>query len=159
MIETFADNPADRWRFFTDQVMGGVSSGTLHFDHDNNRSWARITGMISTANNGGFIQMQRLLEAPLPSGLTGVRLIARGNDQRYFIHLRRTGAASPTAFYRAGFDVTSKWCATRLPFALFTASKGGMPALLEGSNLASVGIVAYGRNHHADICISEIGFY
>ena len=159
MIETFADNPASRWRFFSDQVMGGVSSGALHFDHDDIRSWARMTGMVSTENNGGFIQMQRLLGAPLPSGLTGVRLIARGNDQRYFIHLRLTGASAPTAFYRAGFDVTSEWCETRLPFALFSASNGGTPALLEGSNLASVGIVAYGRNYLAEICISEIGFY
>ncbi|MBC7505166.1 MAG: CIA30 family protein [Sandarakinorhabdus sp.] len=97
-------------------------------------------------------------EAPIPSGLTGILLIARGNDQRYFIHLRRTGVSAPIAFYRAGFDVTSEWCETRLPFALFTASNGGIPALWEGSNLASVGIVAYGRNHHADICVSEIGF-
>lgn len=159
MIETFADNPAGRWRFFTDQVMGGVSSGALHFDRDDNRNWARMTGTVSTANNGGFIQMQRLLEAPLPPGLTGVRLIARGNDQRYFIHLRRAGVSAPTAFYRAGFDVTSEWRETRLPFAQFTASNGVIPALLEGSNLASVGIVAYGRNHHADISVSEIGFY
>ena len=159
MIETFADNPAGRWRFFSDQVMGGVSSGALHFDHDDIRNWAWMTGMVSTENNGGFIQMQRLVEAPLPPGLTGVLLTARGNDQRYFIHLRRTGASAPTAFYRAGFDVTSEWCKTRLPFALFIASNGGIPALLEGSDLASVGIVGYGRNHHADICVSEIGFY
>ena len=57
MIETFGDNPARRWRFFSDQVMGGVSSGALHFDHDDIRNWARMTGMVSTENNGGFIQM------------------------------------------------------------------------------------------------------
>ena len=57
MIETFADNPASRWRFFSDQVMGGVSSGALHFDHDDIRNWAGMTGMVSTKNNGGFIQM------------------------------------------------------------------------------------------------------
>ncbi len=159
MIDTFADNAAGRWRFFTDKVMGGVSSGALHFDNDGNRRWARMTGMVSTANNGGFIQMQRLLEPPLPSRLTCVRLIARGNDQRYFIHLRCTGALAPTAFYRAGFDVTSEWCETRLSFALFTAPNGEISALLEGPNLASVGVVAYGRNHHADICVSEIGCY
>lgn len=159
MIETFADNPAGRWRFFTDQVMGGVSSGALHFDHDDNRNWARMTGAVSTANNGGFIQMQHRLDAPLPASVAGVRLIARGNDQRYYIHLRRTGASAPTAFYRAGFDVGSEWHEIRLPFALFTASNGGMPAPLEGSSIASVAVVAYGRDHQADIFIGEIGFY
>ena len=159
MIETFADNPAGRWRFFTDQVMGGVSSGALHFDHDDNRNWARMTGTVSTANNGGFIQMQHRLDAPLPPAVSGVRLIARGNDQRYYIHLRRTGASAPTAFHRAGFDVSSEWHEIRLPLTLFTASNGGMLAPLEGPSIASVAVVAYGRDYQADICIREIGFY
>ena len=159
MIETFDDSAAGRWRFFTDQVMGGVSFGALHYDHHDDRNWARMTGTVSTANSGGFIQMQHRLDAPLLSDASGVRLVARGNDQRYFIHLRRSGAAAPTAFYRAGFDVTSEWREVRLPFALFTASNSGMSAVLEGHSVASVAIVAYGRNHLAEICISEIGFY
>ena len=159
MIETFADNPAGRWRFFTDQVMGGVSTGALHFDHDEDRSWARITGLVSTANNGGFIQMQHRLDVPLPADIGGVRLIARGNDQRYYIHLRRIGASAPTAFHRAGFDVTSEWREVRLPFARFTASNRGMPAVPDGPGVASAAVVAYGRDHRADIRVSEIGFY
>ncbi len=159
MIETFAENPASRWRFFSDTVMGGVSSGQLQFDSDHDRQWARMTGTVSTANNGGFIQMQRGIEPPLPAGLGGVRLVARGNEQRYFIHLRRTGESTPTAFYRAGFDVTSEWRETLLPFGLFTASSRGTPAIVAGFSIASVAIVAFGREHRADICVSEIGFY
>jgi hypothetical protein len=159
VIETFADDPERRWRFFSDQVMGGVSSGTLRFDHDVDRGRVRMTGLVSTANNGGFIQMQHRLEAPLPAHAGGVRLIARGHDQRYFIHLRRSGASAPTAFYCAGFDVTAEWRTIRLPFALFSASRAGMPALADGAGVASVAIVAHGRDHHADITVAEIGFF
>lgn len=159
MIETFAENPARRWRFFSDTVMGGVSSGRLQFDSDDDRRWARMTGTVSTANNGGFIQMQTRFEAPLQAGLNGVRLVARGNDERYFIHLRRAGAAMPTAFYRAGFEVTSGWRETRLPFGLFTAANQRIPATVAGTDIASLAVVAFGKDHDADICVSEIGFY
>lgn len=159
MIETFADNPASRWRFFSDTVMGGVSSGQVQFEYYDNRHWARMRGTISTANNGGFIQIQRRLDPPLIAGIGGVRLVARGNDQLYFIHLRRTGESTPTAFYRAGFDVTSEWRETRLPFSLLTASRHGMQDFVAGTSIASLAVVAFGRDHHADICISEIGIY
>lgn len=159
MIENFAGDPESRWRFFSDTVMGGVSSGQVQFEHDDDRHWARMTGTVSTANNGGFIQIQRRLELPLPNGFSGVRLVARGNNQRYFIHLRRTRQPTPTAFYRAGFDVTDEWREARLPFSLFTASRRGMPDVLTGTSIASVAVVAFGREHHADIYVSEIGFY
>jgi hypothetical protein len=159
MLETFADDPASRWRFFTDTVMGGVSSGELQFGQENDRHWARLTGRVSTANNGGFIQMQRRLGRPQPVGSGGVRLVARGNDQRYFIHLRLNGATSPTAFHRAGFATIASWCETHLPFHLFTAARPGMSALQHGDSITSVAVVAFGRDHHADISISEIAFY
>ena len=159
MIETFAENPARRWRFFSDMVMGGVSSGRLQFDSDHDRRWARMTGTVSTANNGGFIQMQTRFEAPLPAGLVGVRLVARGNNERYFIHLRRAREAMPTAFYRAAFEVTSGWRETRLPFGLFTPSNQRIPATVAGTDIASLAVVAFGKDHDADICVSEIGFY
>ena len=68
--------------------MGGVSVGKLSFHSETDQSFARMTGLVSTANNGGFIQMQMRMEGPLLAGIQGVRLIACGNDQRYFVHLR-----------------------------------------------------------------------
>ena len=100
MIETFADDPANRWRFFTDAVMGGVSSGQLSFDRDDHRSCARMTGTVSTANNGGFIQIQMRPSAPFPAGTGGVRLVTRGGGHGYFIHLRTTGALKRPGFCR-----------------------------------------------------------
>ena len=159
MFDIFKDDPERHWRFFSDTVMGGVSSGQVHFGRDGDRHWAQMTGTVSTANNGGFIQMQRRLDPPLPVGRGGVQLVARGNDQPYFIHLRIAGAAAPTSFYRAGFHATTDWRDFRLPFSLFKASRAGMPALLENASIASVAVVAFGSDHHADISVSDIGFY
>ena len=43
---------SDRWRFFTDGVMGGVSTGQAVIAD----GALTITGDVSTDNNGGFIQ-------------------------------------------------------------------------------------------------------
>jgi hypothetical protein len=91
VIDDFTMQPETRWRFFTDQVMGGVSTGGIAFAQDDGTPYARMTGRVSTANRGGFIQMQLDLASPPPEGTTGVRLVVRGNAQRYFVHLRTSG--------------------------------------------------------------------
>ena len=159
LTEAFADNPASRWRFFTDTVMGGASSGSMAFHNELNQRFARMTGLVSMANNGGFIQMQMRMEKPLPAGSQGVRLIARGNDQRYFIHLRSARTRLPMAFYRASFDAAPDWREIRLGFCQFSASNPALPAQIAPEDVAAIAVVAYGRDHAADISVSEIGFY
>ena len=102
MIEDFTMQPETRWRFFTDAVMGGVSSGQVVFAQENGQPHARMTGRVSTANRGGFIQMRHDLASPPPEGTIGVRLVVRGNDQRYFVHLRYGGHASAVAILSGG---------------------------------------------------------
>jgi len=159
MMDNFDNRPETRWRFVSDTVMGGRSSGALHFGTEAGQPHARLTGHVSTANRGGFIQMRRMLAAPPPDSTTGVRLIVRGNDQRYFIHLRSTGTVLPWQCYQAGFEVTRDWAEVRLPFATFTASGPLMRTVPRPGSLTSVGIVAFGRDHEADIAVREVGFF
>lgn len=139
--------------------MGGVSAGKLSFHSEAGRSIARMTGLVSTANNGGFIQMQMRMEGPLPAEIQGVRLIACGNDQRYFVHLRSVRTRLPTAFYRAHFDVVRDWREIRLSIDQFSASNAALPARIAFEDIAAIAVVAYGRDHEADISIRDIGFY
>ncbi len=81
LIEDFKMQPETRWRFFTDQVMGGVSTGRVDFATEDGYAFARMAGRVSTANRGGFIQMRMDLATPPPEGTTGVRLMVRGNNQ------------------------------------------------------------------------------
>jgi hypothetical protein len=115
LIEDFTMQPETRWRFFTDQVMGGVATGSVAFTQEDGTSFARMTGHVSNASRGGFIQMRLDLAGPPPTGTTVVLLIARGNAQRYFVHLRTDGTLLPWQYYQAGFDVTESWTEVRLP--------------------------------------------
>lgn len=159
MIEDFTMQPETRWRFFTDQVMGGVSTGRATFLQENGRPFARMTGNVSTANRGGFIQMRLDLATPPPQGTTGLRLLVRGNTQRYFVHLRTKGTMLPWQYYQAGFDVSEEWQEVRLPLAEFAPSGALLRNVPDAARLTSVGIVAYGRDHDAQIDVRDLGFY
>lgn len=159
MIMDFETQPETRWRFFADTVMGGVSSGQLRFLQEDGRTFARLSGRVSTENNGGFIQMQMDLATPPPDGTTGLRLIVRGNEQRYFAHLRTRGTVLPWQYYQAGFDVTGAWTEVRLPFTAFVPSGAILRDVPQPRGLRSVAIVAYGRDHVAEIDVREVGFY
>jgi len=159
MIETFESGPQDRWRFFADTVMGGVSTGRASFLREDGQAHAHLEGTVSTANRGGFIQIQMDLPQPPPAGTQGVRIVVRGNDQRYFVHLRTGGTVLPWQYYQAGFDVTRSWSELRLPFEDFRPSGRFLRTTPKPESLKSIGIVAYGRDHEAEIDVREVGFY
>jgi len=159
VIEDFTMQPETRWRFFTDQVMGGVSTGGVAFAQEDGAPYARMTGRVSTANRGGFIQMRLDLASPPPEGTTGVRLVVRGNAQRYFVHLRTGGTLLPWQYYQAGFDVTESWSEVRLPLNAFTASGALLQNVPNPKSLTSVAVVAYGRDYDVEIDVREVGFY
>lgn len=138
------------WRYAADTVMGGVSTG---------RGWVedgvlRLEGTVSTANNGGFIQVR----TDLPNGLTtdAVQLRVRGNGERYFIHLRSVHSTRPWLSYRAGFEATTNWTDITLPLSAFTPSRDSLPPQIQREDVRSIGVVAYGRDHAADVSVSHI---
>ena len=66
------DNPGttiqgNKWQFFTDDVMGGRSSGVTAIEEYKGKKCYRITGNVTTENNGGFIQKRVKIEPPLSS--------------------------------------------------------------------------------------------
>lgn len=159
MIESFELQPESRWRFFTDDVMGGVSSGQVAFLKEGDQTYARMTGNVSTENNGGFIQMRMNLPDGAPEDATGVRLIVRGNSQQYYVHLRTGGTMLPWQYYQAGFNVTEDWGEVHLPLDSFKRSGRLLRATPQGDSLKSIAVVAYGRDHKAEVDVREIGFY
>ena len=58
IIDNLTPEKNQEWIFFTDRVMGGISSGKLEVDSENGSKFYRMTGDVSTANNGGFIQFR-----------------------------------------------------------------------------------------------------
>ena len=159
MVENFEVQPEGRWRFFTDGVMGGVSTGRVAFLTEDVGTYAHMTGSVSTENNGGFIQMRMDLPNGAPEDAMGVRLIVRGNDQEYFLHLRTGGTVLPWQYYQAGFLVSGEWREVRLPFNTFERSGRLLRAIPRADSLKSIAVVAYGRDHEAEVDVREVGFY
>ena len=161
MIDNFDADSMVRWSYASDQVMGGVSEGSAKMvtDRDNGDSYAHMVGSVSTANNGGFIQLRTSLSAGVDKNAAGVYIKARGNGQKYYIHLRTRGTMLPWQYYQGTFDVSDQWQVIRLPLEAFKASGSWIRKSALPKSIRSIGIVAYGRNHQADIQISEIGFY
>ena len=119
VVEIFNSNPENRWQFFTDQVMGGKSNGKLEFFSEENNHFARMTGDVSTKNNGGFIQLRASILQKLDDSFKGIKLKVRGNNQNYFIHIRTTGSVLPWQYYDKEFFTSNEWNEIELiPFKL-----------------------------------------
>ena len=151
------ENPK-KWQFITDQVMGGVSSGKVKFFSNNNNFYARLTGNVSTENKGGFIQIRRKLEESSLKGTKFIKITAKGNNQNYFIHLRTSGTLLPWQYYQISFKVVNDFKIFKLPINEFKRSSVFLSKQINPANITSVGVVAFGRDHSADIYIKEINF-
>ena len=148
-------DPERPWRFASDAVMGGVSTGEGYAGG----GIVHLRGQVSTANRGGFIQMRTDLAAPLPDGLAGVELRVRGNGERYYVHLRSRAARAPWQFYQAGFETGAAWSTIRLPFAAFQP-QGGLPRPgPRPAEITGIGLAAYGRDHAAWLEAAALRFY
>ena len=161
---SMTEDMARFWRFVTDGVMGGVSRGGLEFARDpDGTDFARMTGTVSTANNGGFIQFRAGVDfAALVEGgadPAGVRLRVRGNGETYFVHLRTRSNRRPWHYFAASFPSTAEWRDIDLPFAGFRHSGSLTDAPPVIRDIISIGIVAYGRDHEADLSVAELTIY
>ena len=151
------ENPKN-WQFISDQVMGGMSSGKVEFFYENNNLYARLTGNVSTKNKGGFIQIRRKLEKSSLKGAKFIEITAKGNNQNYFIHLRTSGTLLPWQYYQISFKVVNDFKIFKLPINEFKRSSVFLSKQINPENITSVGVVAFGRDHSADIYIKEINF-
>ncbi len=153
-------NNASCWRLVTDGVMGGVSDGRLLPTQIDGRPCLRLTGQVSTLNNGGFIQASLDLDA---AGLLdartyrGIEIEVIGNDETYNLHLRTADTRIVWQSYRTSFQAPAHWQTVRLPFAEMQPHRIEKP--LDLSRLRRLGLVAIGREMQADLCISRLSFY
>jgi len=95
---------------FTDQVMGGVSKGTMVRDAVAGRAAIRMRGDLSLENNGGFVQIALDL-SPYggvvdASAWSGIELDVFGNGEEYGVHLRTDALTRPWQSYRQIFSAT-----------------------------------------------------
>ena len=150
------------WQYVSDRVMGGVSDGRVDLEKDGEMYYARLIGNVSTANNGGFIQLRAGVSFANSEkdgkNLQGVRLNVKGNGETYYIHIRTNENWSPSDYYSAIFKADSEWKMIDLPFNKFER-KWSKNSTLDAKNIRSFGIVAYGKDYVSDVSVSTIEFY
>ena len=158
-FESFDPNKSRSWSFFTDGVMGGVSSGKAFFGKSGSDNFVRLEGKVSTANNGGFIQIRHSLAKYLDNDIKGISLKVRGNGDEYYVFIRTTSTLLPWQFYNASFKTSKNWKVVKINLQAFQPSSNFLRKTIKSSSIKSIGIVAYGRDHEAKIDISEIYFF
>jgi len=109
-------------------------------------------------NNGGFIQIRRSLTDVNLKNAQSIKINTSGNNQKYFLHLRTTGTLLPWQYYQLGFNVQKNFQTYNLPIADFKRSSFFISKNIIPEKITSIGIVAFGRDHEADLNIKSIEF-
>jgi len=149
-----------RWRLISDNVMGGVSDGSLSPHSIDGKSCLRLSGSVRLENSGGFIQAALDIgqtQASDASGFRGLMIEVYGNNEQYNLHLRTDDVWLPWQSYRASFQAPAHWHEVKLPFESFTGYRIGKK--LDIGHLKRIGIVAIGREFGADLCIGKLALY
>jgi hypothetical protein len=148
------------WQLLTDQVMGGVSKGTMVRDAVAGRAAIRMRGDVSLENNGGFVQIALDLS---PDGAvfdasawSGIEIDVFGNGEEYGVHLRTDALTRPWQSYRQIFTADAEWRTVQLPFLRFVPHRTDV--LLDTHRLRRIGVVAIGRPFSCDLALGGLRF-
>lgn len=167
LIDDFSSDKSNlgtSWEGFTDRVMGGISDMQVRKASEEGRPFLRMSGKVSLKNNGGFIQVRLPLREPGKSSYdgskhTGLRIIARGSGDGYYIFLRTAGNVFPWSFYMAPLSVGIDWSEILIPWTAFGRGDFGAVFDLNVKRLTSLAVVAYKKEFDASIDVREMAFY
>lgn len=140
--------------------MGGMSAGQLRTERVAGRPARHLTGTVSLANNGGFLQMAMDLAADGStvdaSACAGLELTVYGDGGAYGVHLRSSDLRRPWQSYRARFTAPPAWTTLTLPFDAFEAHRTDTP--LDTTRLRRIGLIAIGTPGPVDLALGRLRF-
>lgn len=155
VIDDLNDNRA-KWSAISDNVMGGISEVKFYELNNGSENFYRLEGLVSTKNNGGFIQSRT--EVNFKSNeFSGVRIKIRGNGNEYYVNLR-TPRTRPWNYFSAKFFASENWEVIELPLSSFKYSRNSN-IRLDSSRIKSLAIVAYGKDFEAQLDIASVELY
>lgn len=105
----------ETWGAVDDVVMGGVSESQITLGN----GVALFSGVVSTANSGGFASVRtRNFSPPLDlSAFQGIDLRVKGDGQRYKFLIRTTQSWDGLAYSYSFDTLANQWITVRIPFA------------------------------------------
>jgi NADH dehydrogenase [ubiquinone] 1 alpha subcomplex assembly factor 1 len=116
------ETEAESWLVVTDNVMGGVSRGTMIVSED---SCLVFSGTLSVENNGGFASIRTLPKDFGVGDYKGLRIRVRGDGRVYQFRLRLDDNFDGIAFTREFQTTKNRWLEIDLPFASFVPTYRG----------------------------------
>lgn len=163
VIDDFSSAPnatiGGRWSYTSDRVMGGASNGGGAYETVDDRISIRLYGDVSTAQNGGFIQVSLRIDGRRINAkdYAGIEIDVLGNGEDYNVHVTTTRSFPPWRFYKHTFATTETWTRIRLPWSDFTSETFRQP--LDPSTINRLNLTAYARDFEADLAVSRIALY
>ena len=145
------------------KVMGGVSEGMASVRSGPEGSYVSLEELVSTANNGGFIQIRTKITNGVKDA-EGMLLKVSGNGENYYIHLNTNETIflpqQYRYYYQAIFPTSKDWTEVKLPFSTeFKRSNAKISKYFNGEQVRTIGILAYGKEHNAFLEVNYLSFY
>ena len=156
-IDNLDDIRAD-WDIFSDRVMGGISEVYFYEMEEGGKSFYRLEGNVSTANNGGFIQSVAKIK-DIDEEYKGIRITVRGSEDKYYVWIRTPACRFPWDRYLVSFTPSKNWSTIEVPFSDFQKSNFYMRKKMNISRIKTVALAAYGKDFNAQLDIANIEFY
>jgi len=160
------------WTKSSDMVMGGVSSAKIFRTTILERSCNLLQGSVSTANNGGFVQMsldlsnkltaQGIPETVDASASSGVEIdVFCPRGESYSLHLRTPDCTAAFSSYRASFETKAlEFSSVQLPWSAFDGHGPGAEGVpLDPTKLRRLGLLGIGREFDAELAVSGVRFF
>jgi len=165
-----------QWSGYTDQVMGGKSSGSITREVMDGKLANVLRGTVSLANNGGFVQMATDLALnPAVSKTVDmtdfdgieVTVMYTGGDpsatqEEFNIHLKNQDCARQFSSYRGTVVLPrGAWSTVRISWSEFDGYGPGAENVspMDVTTLRRIGIVAIGREMDVTLAVSNIKCY
>ena len=92
-------------------------------------------------------------------GKSGIKIKVKGNGDIYYLHVENASARLPWQYYTVNFQTSEKWKDITISFDEFEKSATLMPRKLKPDSIKTIGLVAYGKDHNADVSIANLEFY
>ncbi|TVQ94566.1 MAG: NADH:ubiquinone oxidoreductase [Deltaproteobacteria bacterium] len=149
-----------RWSAMSDRVMGGVSdvrAARVRSPHGDHLHLAGEVRDVPGYGSPGFVQVGLELGGLDASDYTGLRLVVRGDGQRYGAHLRTPDTRRPWQSWRGSFTASTEWTEVRIPFTDFEPYR--IARELDLTRLTRLSLIAVDRTGAADLRIAEVGLY
>ena len=146
------------WSMISDQVMGGVSEVNFYELEEEGNKFYRLEGVVSTANNGGFIQSVVSIKENT-NGYKGLRIKVRGTKDKYYIWIRTPASRFPWDRYLVSFEPEEDWSVIEIPFSNFKKSNFYMKKNMNVNRIKTIAFAAYGKDFNAQLDIANIEFF